>query len=117
VDAQAQVALIGLLGTLILGLLPALVQSLRARGLEINIAQETLIRGSVIEGVRFAEEFARKSPTTGSEKLALATKYAQGLLADRGIKTRMVELASRVEANITPALPARPDISRLEFPK
>lgn len=106
-DVESQVTLITTIGALIVALIPVVLKYMRARGLEIDERTERIIRDAAAEGVRFAEEFARRDPKSGSEKLALATLHANRLLAKHGINVRLDELGDRVQAQIPAQFPSR----------
>lgn len=114
---ETQVALIGAFASIVLALIPFALQALRLRGLRITEAQEYLINDIVRDGARLAEEYARKRPTTSEEKLEIATRYAQKLLAKRSVKLTYDELAQRIEASLDSALPDRKPPSTLSIPE
>jgi hypothetical protein len=116
-DSDSVVALISALGGLIIAITPLVIRYMRATGVAIDVQTETLIRDAAREGVLLAEEYARRKPSSSSEKLMLATAHAQRLLEARGIKTTPSAMGLRVEAQIPAALPNRPAPSRLSFPE
>ncbi len=110
------VTVVSTIGAVVLALVPVFVRYMRAKGLEISESTERLIRDAASEGVRFAEEYARKQPQTSSQKLMLATLHTQRLLSSSGIKLASDVVGERIEAQIQAALPGRGPASKLSIP-
>lgn len=106
-DTDTKVALISTLGAIVVAAIPVVIAHLRYKGLRITDEQQAMIRDVVIEGAKYAEEVSRGKPKTSGEKLAIATRYAQNLLAHHGMNIRSSMLQERVEAHLNDAFPGR----------
>lgn len=87
-------------------LVPAVVQYARSKGLQIKNSEESFIQSAIQESAQYAEEYARRKPASGQEKLDLATRYAEALLKSYGIKRVTLPLGDRIEAALV-TLPGR----------
>lgn len=105
---DAIVALITAVSTVLVAVLPFAIGFLRAKGVVIKSEHEALARAAVLEGARFAEEYARKQPASSSEKLVLATKYAESLMISAGIKPGSIPVSDRVQAALPELRASRP---------
>lgn len=103
---EVQIALISTVGTVLVALVPLVFQFLKWQGLKVNEQTEKVTKEVLSEAVRYAEEYARKRPASGQEKLDLARVYALGLLKKSGIKVDNIN--SRIEATLQEVFPNRP---------
>lgn len=100
-------ALIASIAALLAVIVPVVIQYARLKGMQIKSAQEDFVLRAISESARYAEEYSRKKPSTGAEKLDLATRYAQTLIDGAGIKKTSLPLGDRIEAALV-ELPGRP---------
>ncbi len=107
-------AIIASIAALLAVIVPAIVQYARLKGVQIKSAQEEFVLRAIAESARYAEEYARKRPATGAEKLDLATRYAQTLIDGAGIKKVSLPLGDRIEAALV-EMPGRPS-KMVSFP-
>lgn len=105
---DAIAALIAAISTVLVAVLPFAIGFLRAKGVVIKTEHEALARSAVLEGARFAEEYARKQPATSAENLVLATKYAESLMLSAGIKPGAIPVSDRVQAALPEMRASKP---------
>ena len=98
--------IIAAVAAILTALVPVVIQYARLRGVQIKRAEEEFVLKAIAESARYAEEYARKKPATGAEKLDIATRYAQTLIDSAGIKKTGLPLGDRIEAALV-ELPGR----------